>query len=290
MPVFSWHTLRILIIVCILGMAALSTWYESTFPRRWVKPLDVLVYPINLTQSPAIDRYIKSLQSSDFQWVEQWLQQQAKRYNVLTPFAIKLTLADPIAVAPPKHSNNYSAWSNIWWSMRMRWWAWWHTPKDGRVWGTARVYLAYHPADTALLPHSLGMERGMIGLVNVRASAAEHNKNLVILTHELLHTVGASDKYNAYGSPVFPIGYAEPQRQPRYPQRMAEIMAGRVAITPQQAYTAFSLRSVVIGPTTAREMGWLTDDENSEPWLSKSPTSRTPIPFWQHHGWPNDIN
>ena len=52
----------------------------------------------------------------------------------------------------------------------------------------------------------------------------------MVIAHEILHTLGASDKYDlATLAPLYPGGYAEPERDPLYPQSFAEIMAGRYA-------------------------------------------------------------
>ena len=48
---------------------------------------------------------------------------------------------------------------------------------------------------------------------------------LFVISHELFHTLGASDKYDAAGHIMVPEGLAEPARNPVYPQRFAEIMA-----------------------------------------------------------------
>jgi hypothetical protein len=107
------------------------------------------------------------------------------------------------------------------------------------------------------LPHSTGLERGMIGLVNAFAMDEMAGSNNVVITHELLHTLGATDKYDlATNMPSFPDGYAEPQRNPRLPQEVAEIMAGRIPKSATQADIPESLDDTVIGPLTAREIGW----------------------------------
>ena len=63
-----------------------------------------------------------------------------------------------------------------------------------------------------------------IGIVKAFAGRDDGPRNAVVIAHELLHTLGASDKYNPQSlAPVFPEGYAEPDRQPRHPQRLAEI-------------------------------------------------------------------
>jgi hypothetical protein len=74
----------------------------------------------------------------------------------------------------------------------------------------------------------------------------------------LLHTVGATDKYDAASNhPVFPDGYAEPDQEPRYPQTAAELMAGRIPISDSEAEIPQDLSETLVGPTTAREIQWL---------------------------------
>jgi hypothetical protein len=76
----------------------------------------------------------------------------------------------------------------------------------------------------------------------------------VVIAHELLHTLGASDKYDPQSlAPVFPEGYAEPDRQPRHPQRLAEIMAGRFALAEGQLAMPERLGQTLIGPHGGRD-------------------------------------
>jgi hypothetical protein len=75
--------------------------------------------------------------------------------------------------------------------------------------------------------------------------------------HELLHTLGASDKYDRRsGRPLVPEGLGDPSQDPRYPQTQGEIMAGRIAVSATQAELPDSLADMVIGAATAREIGW----------------------------------
>ena len=67
--------------------------------------------------------------------------------------------------------------------------------------------------------------------------------------------LGATDKYDpADGMPTFPSGFAEPDRNPRFPQRFAEIMGGRIARSAEDAIVPQSLKYVVIGGQTAAEI------------------------------------
>ena len=79
----------------------------------------------------------------------------------------------------------------------------------------------------------------------------------MIITHELLHTLGATDKYDPQtNQPFFPDGFAEPERTPLYPQRWAEIMGGFIAVSEEKGLMPEGLSQTVIGPLTAGEIGW----------------------------------
>ena len=87
---------------------------------------------------------------------------------------------------------------------------------------------------------------------------SQADANQVVISHELLHTLGATDKYDlSTNQPLYPQGYAEPYKLPRYPQEMAELMAGRIPVSASQAEQAESLRDVTIGELTAREINWI---------------------------------
>jgi hypothetical protein len=81
--------------------------------------------------------------------------------------------------------------------------------------------------------------------------------NNIVIAHELMHTFGATDKYDfGTGQPLYPVGYADPALKPLFPQASAEIMAGRRAISPTNAEMPLSLQAVVVGPATADEIRW----------------------------------
>jgi hypothetical protein len=59
--------------------------------------------------------------------------------------------------------------------------------------------------------------------------------------------------------PQHPRGYAEPWRDPLYPQLKAEIMGGRIPITASQAKMPESLSEVLISIYTAAEINWIEE-------------------------------
>jgi hypothetical protein len=115
----------------------------------------------------------------------------------------------------------------------------------------------YSPENPKLLRHSLGLQKGLIGIVNGYADVEYQGQNNLIAAHELLHTLGASDKYDpATNWPIWPDGYADPTQEPLLPQTKAEIMGGRVQISPAIALIPPSLEHVVVGAATAIEVNW----------------------------------
>jgi hypothetical protein len=145
------------------------------------------------------------------------------------------------------------------WSLKLRYWVWkndnYPYPEDIQI-----FVLYFDPDKTKTLAHSVGLQKGLIGIVNAFASKKMKKENHVIIAHELLHTVGAIDKYDPItNQPLYPIGYANPDRFPLHPQTKAEIMAGRIAISEREAEQPQKLEQVVLGKTSAYEINWITE-------------------------------
>jgi hypothetical protein len=250
--------LRQLLMIFILFCVSLSTYLTRSRSTDWDQPLWVAVYPINGDGSEQTDKYIDALSRKSFASLEKFMATEATRYGVDIALPARIDVGVPIESLPPLPEPDANPLSVALWSLRIRWWAWRVTSNQPGPRPDIKLFLVYHDPDThPELAHSLGLQKGMLGICNVFSDRAMAGSNKVVVAHEMLHTLGASDKYAGVDSlPVFPIGYAEPERDPLYPQRYAEIMGGRVPVSAHQANIPTGLRSVRIGAATALEINW----------------------------------
>ena len=188
--------------------------------------------------------------------IEDFLKREAERYGQAISEPVRVILGPRIDEQPPALAEEPNALDIMLWSFRMRRWA--GSVADGReaYAPDVRIFVRYHDPETTLtLDNSVGIEKGMYGIVNAYASRRLSSQNNVIIAHEFLHTLGATDKYAPEtAQPLPPDGIAEPGRTPLYPQRYAEIMGGRIALSPDDAEIPRNLGLVVIGPVTAAEI------------------------------------
>ncbi len=101
-----------------------------------------------------------------------------------------------------------------------------------------------------------GAAGGEVGMVRAWVDGADATQALAALAHELLHNLGATDKYDAAGHALEPDGLVEPELVPLHPQRLAEWMVGEVPLGPARGRLPASLDELAVGPATAREIGW----------------------------------
>ena len=246
---------RILILLLILASVGLGAWRTNSRLTEWKNTVHVAIYPIAADDAPSTARFISELSNDRFEEIGQWVQEESRRYghSVLQPVVVRV--APPVTGQPPLAPARPNAFDAIWWSLKLRWWASQNDRIDGPK-PNVRLFVLFHdPERLSALPHSTGLSKGQLGVIHAFASRQQHRQNAVVITHELLHTFGASDKYDlATLQPIYPQGYAEPEHNPRLPQQFAEIMAGRTPITQQQAYMPSSLADTLIVHETAREI------------------------------------
>jgi hypothetical protein len=98
---------------------------------------------------------------------------------------------------------------------------------------------------------------GRVGIARAELDHDTVDLSLFVAAHELFHTLGADDHYDADGRVRLPDGLAEPELVPLFPQRRAEIMARNRPVSATTEERPISLDELGVGPATAREIGWL---------------------------------
>lgn len=252
-----FKAIRIVVLLALLVVAAFYTKLQRLDATTWAEPLPVVLYAIDADQRTQTGHYIAALDSERYASIGRFMKRSAERYGLLGQ-PVELVYGGELSELPPMPpQGSASVLSVMGWSLRLRWWVMTHDQFDSER-RQVNLFVLYHdPAQQSHLPHSLGLAKGLIGIVHAFADASQNEQNNVVIAHELLHTVGATDKYDPQtNEPVFPDGFADPDQGP-YPQQLCEIMAGRIPIDPDRSRMPDLLAECVVGSMTAREIHWL---------------------------------
>jgi len=218
----------------------------------------MVIYPINGDGSNASTDYIGQLSKQEFEPIETFMQEEASSYQLSLTNPVNIVLGPVVNELPPDPPQSRNVFNIMWWSLKMRYWAHRVDTYKGPSSDIRMFVVYYDPAGRDRLSHSLGLEKGLIGVVNAFANKKQAATNNVVITHEMLHTVGATDKYDLQtGEPLYPTGYVDPDKNPLLPQDYAEIMAGVLPVAKGRWEMPRGLNQVTIGAETAREINWL---------------------------------
>jgi hypothetical protein len=261
MRVFTFKNFRILVLLIILATVAIYVKDQKLVTQGWYKTLDVVVYPINPSNSPIVKRYIDSLSTQSFSRIDKMIKRESEKYNIVSSTPTNTRLGETLSTVPPAPPSPDSGILKIMlWSLKLRMWVWQNAPNEINNKHLIRMFVLYHdPSIMTQLRHSVGLQKGLVGIVNAFGVKSQSIQNKMVIAHEILHTVGASDKYDSQGNPVTPDGLGDPNQSPLYPQKYTEIMAGRRALSPAHSEMPNSFKRIVIGEKTAQEIGWLSD-------------------------------
>jgi hypothetical protein len=251
--------LRILVLLLILASVWGTYRTQQTIVKDWSGVITIKVIPVYADNSLNTRSFVKSLRPKDFEEVRRYLNETAKLYTRDLSNVINLELEAPIASVPPSLPRADSGRiAYISWSLRLRWWAWKNQLDDHENYHVRLFMLYQSPAANVKLAHSTGLRKGLIGLINARAFRSNKRFHNVVLTHELLHIFGATDKYDtATGEPFYPQGYVTPNAKPLWPQKYAEIMGRAKALSQTEYEVAERLSHTRVAELTAKEIGWL---------------------------------
>ena len=252
-----WRRIRIGVLLFILASVAQSAWVARTRTAEWKTSLRVVIYPISADASATSTQYVSELRKTTFDPIEAFFRTEGKKYSASLGDPVDVFLAPAIPSRPPAPPFGGSTLRIILWSLELRFWAWRNDTHNGPK-PDVRLFVSYHdPALTPRLPHSTGLQKGLMGVVN--AFAESRDGRVEQCRHHA--RVAAYPWRNRQVRPgrepaALSRRFADPDARPLYPQQRAEIMAGRIPISETRAEIAEGMKQVVIGAKTAREISW----------------------------------
>jgi hypothetical protein len=259
-PSRTFFRVRVAVLLLILAGVLLYAWRDHrsrTLRNDWSRTLDVALVLVSPDVSPEVAAGLRDRSSA----LEDLLAEQMQRWRpgAAAPFDVTVLEARVAATPPAPPEEGLIAAARYAWDLSR------FTSSLDDAAGLdrrfdARIYvLARTPVDARRKSvEGFGEQGGRVGVIEVELDDAMIDFALFVATHELMHTLGASDRYDATGEPQVPDGLADPQRDPLYPQDGAEIMARHRAVSPGRSEPPEALEELVVGELTAREIGWLT--------------------------------
>jgi hypothetical protein len=251
-------TVRLALLLAVLAFVALGAWLDRSRSTDWDAPLRVTLYPVAAGGDAAMRNHAASLTADDFSAVTEFFAREARRHGVALDEPVRVRVSQAAVTPPPLPPQDAGVIGIAAWSLRLRYWAWRVAMDDPLPTPDVQVFALYHAGDgLEAVPDSLGLSKGLMAIAHLYVDAGAHGSNQVVVAHELLHTLGATDKYvRGTGLPQAPDGLGDPAQTPLYPQRTGEIMAARIAESATVAVIPDSLAQMRVGPATAREIGW----------------------------------
>jgi hypothetical protein len=252
----TFRQFRILFLLSILIYVLVDQAIAKHYSTSWNHTLNIVIYPVNGDSSKQSQQIINTLTEQNFTSIKRFIKTQSKHYGIPINKPINIKLAPQISKPPALPQLDAGIISAMIWSLKIRWWAWYENTYSGSK--DIRLFVEYYAHETAESQISVGLEKGMIALIKNYADKQLMQRNNVIIAHEMLHTLGATDKYDPITlMPSFPQGYAYPELGKNQKQNKCEIMGGRIPYSNDIAVVPASLSDCLIGEMTAREIGWV---------------------------------
>ncbi len=278
-----FNTTRSKILWATLATVAVWAVFETTSTRpalAWSQPVRVRVVPLLLPRTtegdaPEVDSKasddaevvemflnLESLDQTSLGSARSWLAEQARRFTAQpVNFAFEIEPKIAPAQPPPAILRPGCGLIDRWMSTKR--FTEYFDRLDASLSTAATdehdstIFVAFYPAAerARYSSRSVACMKGRRAYVFVPIDERTLNSYVVLFVHELCHTLGATDKYTSNGT-VFPAGYADPGREPLYPQSHAEIMALGIPQSPRREAFVSDLQACVIAKVTAKEIGW----------------------------------
>lgn len=248
----------LLLVLAGVVLWATNDWYQRRVRKHWQAPLRVALVLVEREKVP--EATLVKLESRVFD-LERRLRQEFERHSgrAMDPFSI-IVKGPVLADSDPPRVGEQDLLGLARHALAV--WRWTRTVDQAAQveWRgyDSRIYLVVRPAQEheSAFVEGESEDGGRIGFATADIDESMLDFALFVSAHELFHTLGATDKYDASGRAAYPDGFADPEQQPLYPQPGAELMARNLALSPTSERPPESLSELWVGPKTARELGW----------------------------------
>lgn len=255
--------MRVGILLVLLFGVSLWGWRDVRSRRErnaWERPLSIAI--VLVRRGPLDDSAVRSFRKR-VAALEARLTDECHRYRSGPSRPFALTFVGPIddAEDPPRTDGE-----GVIDSAKESWALWRWASRVDREAGIdagsfdSRIYVAARepqPQDDLDNVEGEGQQGGRLGAVEVDLDGSMVDFALFVAAHELFHTLGATDKYDASGRTLVPAGLASPALRPLFPQPCAEVMARNRPVSAAAETPPDRLDELGVGPLTAREVGWV---------------------------------
>lgn len=262
----TWFYVRVSVLLAILfvvGLYAIQDYRSRNARRDWESTVDVAIVLVHVAaDTPVEASAVQSLRDRTAALEDRLAVEYARHRLSATMRPFHFRVVGPVDVAEPPPTPASDGPADL--AKQALALSAWLRDVDPRVGIDAklydsRIYVAARrpdsPEHTAVEGQS--EQGGRIGMVRVELDASMVDFTFFVVTHELMHTLGATDKYGPDGRALLPIGLAEPERQPLYPQRFVEVMARNRPLSATREAIPETLDELAVGPLTAKEIGWV---------------------------------
>jgi hypothetical protein len=256
----KWFWIRVSLLLAVLVVVTLYAWNDvrrREARNEWTRTLEVALIVVRdgSVSVPAV-----SALAAEKGELEATLARQLARYRSSPKNPFAFVLYGPVdrgVSLPEAPADGFVAAAKYAWQLHR-----FTADVDARA-GVpsrgfdSRVYLVVRPPSRLGLVEGMSEHGGRVGVALAELDESTVALTLFVAAHELFHTLGANDRYDAEGRTLFPDGLAEPERTPLFPQRYAELMARNRPLAADREVPPASLHELWVGTTTAREIGWL---------------------------------
>ncbi len=231
-----------------------------------VRVLVLEILPPDAEASDPLRKLNGAIDSADatLRTAEAWLANEYASYAPShPPLTVSLEVSGPhaVAISPPDLSEpDLGRWELMKRAFAFYWYYRGLARDLGADFGDydARVVVLLDGGGGDAEAMSLADRKQRFGVVHLDPEVPDPNYALVTVLHELMHALGATDKYDPDTFlATWPEGFVQPHRDPVFPQEFAEIMAVDIPLAPKDEREPERLAEVRVGVRTAAEIGWI---------------------------------